>query len=227
MESTDILMQANAGLKAPDGWLIFRLSRSKIAAGIVGWALGVILGLGLFIAIASITIPNNYTLGVLAAIITTFILGMVLFIGLGSLWSLFVDARRLAQAEKHMIVITPEDFVKQEGEKIIHVPLNDIRHVTARGARPPKIEAPARQQSVIGQLPSAGENMVGFIAGRRLASSGSKWWNRPRRSPTSLAFVDMRTDTQIIVLNDKAYGDPFLIGAYLKQYAAKVQQINV
>jgi hypothetical protein len=40
------------------------------------------------------------------------------------------------------------------------------------------------------------------------------------RVPTSLAFIDSRTDTEVTVVTDKSFGDPFYIAAHLKQYAA-------
>src|SRR5437764_653351 len=95
------------------------------------------------------------------AIIRTILLGIVLFIGLGSAWSLLVDARRLRQADKHLIVITPEAFVKQEGDKIIYVPLVNVRHVTARGAPPPdrSLENARTDKEISG----VGENVLGFL----------------------------------------------------------------
>ena len=46
------------------------------------------------------------------------------------------------------------------------------------------------------------------------------------RTPTSLAFVDSRTERQVVVVDDKSHGDPFMIAALLKQYAASAQSIS-
>ena len=184
--------------------------------------LGMIVGFGLFALIASIVIPHNYEQGVFSGCFTTFLLGMTLFIGVGSLWAMVSDIRRLRQADQYVIVITPDDFVKQEGDKIVHVPLMYVRYVTARGAPPPDRSTP---RNTIREVPSAGENMAGFIFGRAFFPSGQKMRRKRMRTPTTLAFLDTRTDSEVIVATDTSYGDTFEIAAYLKQYAARLQQI--
>jgi len=223
MESSEILMHARTGSEAPHGWIVLPLLRSKVAWGMAGWFFGILLGLGMFALLASIVIPYNYQHGIVPALFSTILLGIVLFIGLGSAWSLLVDARRLRQADKHLIVIPPEAFVKQEGDKIIYVPLVYVRHVTARGAPPPdrSLENARTDKEISG----VGENVLGFFAGRGFTPSGERWRRKRMRTPTSLAFVDSRTDHQVIVTSDGSYGDPFLIAALLKQYAASVQHI--
>ncbi len=160
--------------------------------------------------------------GILPAVFTTLFLGLFLFVGLGSIWALIADVIRLVRADKHLIVITPDAFVKQEGEKVIHVPLLYVRHVTARGAPPPD-----RSTKNIDNrpTPNLGENVMSLFAGRGMTSSGMRWRRKRMRTPTSLAFVDSRTDNEVIVINDKSHGDPFMIAALLKQYAASVQNI--
>lgn len=219
MESAEILEQARTGAEAPYGWIVLPLQRGKVIWGIIGWIFGIIMGIGLFIAVARIVIPYNYVNGFLPAVVSTVFLAVLLFIGLGSAWSLYVDVRRLMHAEQYMIVITPEDFVKQEGDNIVHVPLAYVRHVTARGKRPP--DRTVRRE----HMPSAKENMLGFVIGRGLVPSGEGWRRGRMRTPTSLAFLDTRTDTEVIVTNDSSFGDPFMIAALLKEYARKVQNL--
>lgn len=224
MEATDILAQARAGEDTPQGWVVFPLLRNKVALGIVGWFLGIIIGLGLFAFMASNVIPYNYERGAVAAVFTTLFLGIFLFIGFGSLWSLIVDARRLHAAHTHIIVITPDEFVQQQGKKIIHVPLMYVRFVTVRG-RSPSSDRLATNESAMSELPSAGDNVSGFLLGRGIVPSGFRTWRKRIRTPTSLAFLDTRTDSQVIVATDDAYGDPFLIAAFIKQYSRQVQQM--
>src|SRR6266487_5258002 len=133
MQAEEILTQAKASTELPHGWVIFPLLRQKVRLAIFGWAFGILMGLGLFAMVASAVIPDNYQRGFASALFTTLLLGIFLFIGLGSLWALIMDVQRLLQADKHVLVLTPEDFVKQEGDKIVHVPCINIRHVTARG----------------------------------------------------------------------------------------------
>ncbi len=219
MDSAEILEQVKAGKEAPYGWVVLPLLRGKVIWGILGWISGIIMGLGLFAAVASTVIPYNYEHGILAAVLSTFFLGVLLFIGLGSAWSLFVDVRRLIHSDQHVIVITPEDFVKQEGDRVVHVPLVYVRYVTARGKRPPD-RTPEREH-----IPSAKEHTLGFLFGRGLVPSGERWRRGRMRTPTSLAFLDTRTDTEVIVTNDAAFGDPFMIAALLKEYAGKAQNL--
>src|SRR5271157_3670414 len=129
MEAAEILEKARS--EPPPSWIILPLLRDKAMLGIAGWAVGVIVGFGLFALMAPIMVPHNYFYGFIPTLFTTLILGLVLFVGIGSIWQIIVDTRRLLQADKHVIIITPEDFVMQEDKKIIHVPLLYVRHVTA------------------------------------------------------------------------------------------------
>jgi len=223
MEADEILMRAKASTEAPHGWIILPLSRRNLTLGILGWAFGILLGLGLFVAIAFIVIPANYLHGIGPALFSTIILAMLLFIGLGSLWTLIVDVHRLLHADEHLIVITPQDFVKQERNKVLHVPLKHVRYVTARG-KPPLERTPSRENQ-LRQIPGAGEGIAGFFFGRGIVPSGASIRRKRMRTPTSLAFIDTRTDKEVTVVTDENYGDPFMIAALLKEYAAGVQEI--
>ncbi len=224
MESTEILDRIKVNGDAPQNWIIFPLLRRKVIIGILGWFFGVIVGLGLFGIIASLTIPHNYQNGATSAIVTTILLVIMLYIGLGSVWAIILDVRRLSQANQHLIVITPEDFVKQEGSKIIHVPLMYVRHVTARGARPPQPER-TNPGNPIREMPGLGEHLGGMFFGRRNVSSSGGARRKRMRTPTTLAFIDDRNENEVIVVTDTTYGDPYMIAALLKQYAASVQQL--
>jgi hypothetical protein len=77
----------------------------------------------------------------------------------------------------------------------------------------------------MGEVPGAGENVAGFIFGRAFFPQGFRQRRKRMRTPTTLAFLDTRQDAEVIVATDSSYGDPFEIAAYLKQYAARVQQM--
>ncbi|HVB74683.1 MAG TPA: hypothetical protein VNE38_14100 [Ktedonobacteraceae bacterium] len=222
MEAAEILDKARSGDETPQGWLVLPLLKRKVKTGIVGWIVGAIVGFGLFAFVAFATIPYNYQQGVFAGCFSTVLLLMALFIGGGSVWSIITDARRLRQADKYLLVITPDDFVKQEGDKIVHVPLSYVRYITARGAPPPDRTTP---KNAIREIPGAGENVAGFIFGRGFFPSGQRARRKRMRTPTTLAFLDMRSDTEVVVATDGSYGDTFEIAAYLKQYAARLQQM--
>lgn len=223
MDAEEILARAREDAEPPSGWKVFPLLRDKLILGILGWIFGIIVGLGLFAAVATVVIPVNYEHGIVSTVFSTILLGVFLFVGLGSIWMLISDVQRLLHLKQHIIVITLDDFVKQEGKNIVRVPLVNVQFVTARGLPPPDRTPPEEQG--VRQVPSAGENTVGFIMGRGLLPSGRRWLSRRRRTPTTLAFVDTRTDKEVIVATDKGYGDPFLIASFLKQYAASAQQL--
>ena len=223
MEATEILERARAsGEETPPGWLVLPLLRNKLISGMFGWAVGALIGLALFAFIAYVTIPYNFRTSFFTGCFATVLMLITLFIGIGSIWSLVMDVLRLRHIEDYLIVITPDDFVKQEGAKIIHVPLMYVRHVTARGAPPPDRSTP---RNAMKEVPSAGENVAGFIFGRAFFPSGQKVRRKRMRTPTTLAFLDTRTDSEVVVATDTSYGDTFEIAAYLKQYAARLQQI--
>lgn len=219
-ESSDILSRAKMESDVPNSWAVFPLQRNKVKLGVIGWILGILVGVGLFAAFASVAIPVNFHT-VFGAIFSLFLLAVLAFVALGSAWSVFIDIRRLLDADRHIIVITPEDFVKQEGEKVIHVPLFYVQHVTARGTPPPERTANAAREDT--RVPTLGEGITGMFVGRRFTPSGQRRMRRRKRTPTTLAFVDARTDNEVVVTTDAAYGDPFLIAAHLRQYAAAAQ----
>lgn len=223
MEAAEILERARtSGDETPPGWLVLPLLRKKLVSSMFGWVVGALVGFGLFAFIAIVTIPYNFQQSFFTGCFATVLMLMTLFIGVGSAWSLIMDARRLQHIENYLIVITPDDFVKQEGDKIVHVPLQYVRHVTARGTPPPDRSTP---RNAMGEVPRAGENVAGFIFGRAFFPSGQKMRRKRMRTPTTLAFLDTRTDSEVVIATDTSYGDTFEIAAYLKQYAARLQQI--
>lgn len=215
MEAEEILARARDNTDLPAGWAVFPLLRQKVILGIVGWALGIILGLGLFGIAAPIVIPFDYQHGPFRAIFATVILGSLLFIGLGSAWSMIRDIYRLNTARQQIIVITPEDFVQQADKRITHVPLTNVRYVTVRG-----LPVHSQQDQ---QTPSTTKQSTSQTQGQRSIRTGTRLGRR-LRVPTSLAFLDTRTDKEVVIVDDTAHGDPAAIGRVLKQYAASVQQ---
>jgi hypothetical protein len=230
MQAEEILARARTNEELPDGWIVFPLLRNSVLLGIAGWVFGIVIGIFFLVLVVPIVIPGNYQSGFGPALFTTILLGVFLFIALGSLWALITDVNRLLHADRHMMVLTPDDFVKQDGAKIVHVPCTNIRHVTARGVPPPDRTPPTG--SVVDQVSGVGDNAASLIFGRRVVNfitgrdgGEGNARRRGRRTPTSLAFIDTRTDREVIITNDKSFGDTFYIAAVLKQYTASAQQI--
>ena len=225
MEATEILEKARAGGELPKGWIVLPLLRSKVRLGILGWIAGAIIGFGFFVVMVPLMIPHNYLFGFIPALISTVILGMVLFVGIGSVWQIIVDTRRLLEADKHIIVITPDEFVMQDGEDIRHVPLMYIRNITARGIVPPDRTAP--DGAVVSNMPHVGENLSGFLFGRGFIPTISRWRTRRRakNTPSTLAFIDSRTNTEVIIRDYNLYGDPTKIATLMQDLTSSVQRI--
>lgn len=223
MQAEEILAQARSK-DIPGNWTVYPILRKKLQWGILGWLLGIILGFGLFILIFPIVVPYNFEHGPVLIIFTLVLLGMFLFIGLGSLWTLVTDIRRLSESDKHILVFTPESFVKQEGNAIIQVPMENIEYVTSRGVRSASRAISESERVSVHSVPSMGENIAGFFIGRGATSSGRQWLSKRARTPTSLAFLNSETDKQVVVLRDEAYGNPSEIGEVLKEYAAAQRQ---
>ncbi len=224
MQAEEILTKARTDTGRPEGWIVFPLLRSKVAQGLAGWVLGIIMGVGLLALIVPVVIPDNFEHGLFAIIFTCILLAILIFVAIGSLVLLLGDLQRLRKADSHVIVITGEDFVKQEGDKIIHVPLVDVRHVTARGRPPVDRTPPQANRSSVRDVPGIGASLLGPFLGRRpSAAAGAQPRRKRMRTPTSLAFIDARSETEVTVVNDGSYGDPFAIARVLQEYAAATQ----
>jgi hypothetical protein len=228
MDAEEILARARSQAELPAGWVAFPIIRQKLIVGIIEWIFGIIVGLGLLLLIGSIVIPYNFQHGVARAVFSTLLLGILLFVFLGSAYLLVVDILRLAHRDQHMIVITPQEFVKQEGRKIIHVPLLYVRHVTARGRRPAaERNLPGMEESTMQHVPDARDNITGFFFGHGMTGSGRRWQRGRMRTPSTLAFLDTQHNREVLVVNDTTYGDPFLIAEVLKEAAETAQESAV
>ena len=225
MEATEILGKARAGGDLPSGWIVLPLLRNKVRLGILGWVAGAIVGFGFFALMVPLMIPHNYLFGIIPALISTLILGMMLFVGIGSVWQIIVDTRRLLGADKHIIVITPDEFVMQDEEEIRHVPLMYIRNITARGIVP--LDQTTPKGEVISNMPHVSENLSGFLFGRGLIPTVSRWRirRRAKHTPSTLGFIDSRTNTEVIIRDYNLYGDPTKIARLMQDLTSSVQQI--
>ncbi|GAC1373311.1 MAG: hypothetical protein PVS3B1_37670 [Ktedonobacteraceae bacterium] len=225
MQAEEILAQVKAGT-GKNGWAVFPLLRDKILWAMAGWAFGILLGALLLFVITPVVVPYNYQRGLLPIIFTTALLGVLIAVVVGSAALLIVDIRRLLHANDHMIVITYEDFVKQEGDKIIQVPLTHVRHVTPRGRSPLEQSAMAKEEEQGRGGRGVDGNIFSSLSGRGRLSTDARLRRRRMRAPISLAFLDARDDTEVIVVSDEYFGDPFAIAAVLKQYAASVALVE-
>jgi hypothetical protein len=216
MDAEEILAKTTLNGELPEGWIVFPLLKGKVLWGLAGWVLGALMGLGLLVLIVPIVVPSNYQHGIAPIILTTILLGVLLFIFIGSLSMLIIDIRRLLQSDQHVMVLTNTDFVKREGSKTIQVPLTEIRHITPRGRAP--IDRTAPEGTALRTVPRMGESMFGLVFGRGTTEEGQRHRRKRMRTPTSLAFMDGRTETEVTVVNDDVYGDPFTLAKVIEQY---------
>jgi hypothetical protein len=213
MEAAEILSTARSS-DAPSGWIVLPLQRRQVGVAILGWAVGTILGLGLFAALFFATWPYNFQQGAGGIIITGLFLAMLGFTGVGSLWLLIQDSLRLMHANQSLIVITPQMYCKQNGNKIDLVPLEEVGYLTTRGSKAP---ATRSAWATYDTQPGADQE------DRKVASGGAARLmfvgrRRNPRGPTSVAFVDLRTDKKILVTNDHSYGHPYDVGETLRVF---------
>jgi hypothetical protein len=190
------------------------LRRRQVGLSILGWFVGVIVGLGLFIALFISTWPQNFEAGAGGIIITSIFLAMLAFIGGGSLWLLVKDTLRLLRADRSIIVITPQVYCKQDGDKIDLVPLEEIGYLTSKGSRAPATHSSwATYRSTTSAVPPEDRQVsAGATVGRMFG------FRRKPRGPISIAFVDLRTDKKITVADDYSYGHPYELGETLHAY---------
>jgi hypothetical protein len=221
MDAEEILARVRNEQQIPADWTVFPLLKRKVIGSIVGWVLGILVGGLLLALVVPIVIPGNYERGVFSILVTSILLGVLLFIFIGSICMLITDILRLRNAEQHVIVLTEEFYVKQEGAKKTQIPLYAIKYVTARGRAPIDRTPPSQQANGENSaLPDASENMMGLFFGRKATPAGQRERRKRRRTPSSLAFIDERTNTEVVVVNDDAFGDPFTIGGAIEQHVA-------
>jgi hypothetical protein len=100
-----------------------------------------------------------------------------------------------------------------------------IRHITARGIVP--LDRTAPKGAVVSNMPHVGENLSGLFFGRGFIPTISRWRARRRakHTPSMLAFIDSRTNTEVIIKDYNLYGDPAKIATLMQDYTSNVQRI--
>jgi hypothetical protein len=194
MNADDVLARARSGL-APDHWSVLPLRREVVRRSVRNWSALAVVGFALFIPAAITTIPHNYALGGFSVCATTFLLLALGAVAVGGAGIAIYDLRRLQRAEQYLMVITPDDFVKAEPGRVTHVPMEHVAYVTLRGVWIPGDDPHERLHDVPGQR---GDRF------NRLATP------RPtprKRGAPSLAFVDTRDDSEVLVATDDAHAD--------------------
>jgi hypothetical protein len=201
-----ILTTARSGT-VPQGWFVWPLRRDRVLRAAVGWLLIALFGLVLLVPALVATVPDNFRSSAGLAVFTIVLLGVLGAIALGGLWLCVGDFLRYLRADDYLLVMTPDDFLKVTPWRVIHVPMTSVAFVTLKGVR-------ARAAPTQGAQPTATSGMNwGSVVG------GGISYRRTGRSAPSLAFVDLRTNRQVVVATDDTFDELPVLEEILDLYA--------
>jgi len=200
MEAQEILERAHQPGDLPEGWTVIPLDRNAVRMAILGWAGGAVVGFGLFILLW-IVVAN------VIGIIQILFLAALAFIGIGSSILLVEKVRQFVDADRYLIVMTPETFVQQTGNRTITLPMYEIGHITLRGVFGGDATYSTRDER---------DYRTAIITPGQIL--GGRQSHRRRRTPDSLAFVDLRDGSDITVAKDNAFTDLPVLDELLRNY---------
>jgi hypothetical protein len=201
LDAASILQTARQEGDLPQGWTVIPLNVKAVQRAILSWLGGAAVGIGLFVLL--LVAINGSGLGFGSAII----LGLLAFVGLGSLWLAIKNVALLNDRERQLIVMTPELYVQQRGAKIVSVPMGEIAHITLRGVFGGDASYTTINESDPNNAVLGFGSLFGGVRPRR-----------PRRTPDSLAFVDARTDEPITIAEDNSFADLPVLEEILRNY---------
>jgi hypothetical protein len=121
------------------------------------------------------------------------LLGLLASIAFGGLYLAVGDLLRFTRADAYLLVMTPDDFLLVTPRKTIHVPMTSVAYVTLKGIR---VHTPPAQTVT----PTLGG--LGWLFGAGGASRSTS-----RRGAPSLAFLDLRTQREVVVATDNTFDD--------------------
>lgn len=201
MDADAVLQQARAG-NVPANWTVWHLRRDVLMRSGLGWGAAGVFGLILFVVAATQTIPGNFTHGAGGIVFTGLLLVALAIMGFGGSGIAIYDLWRAAHADEYLLVMTPDDYLKVEPRGTTHVPMEHVTYVTLRGVKLP--QAPAN----LSMEQAESHNITEMTRGGRIGG-GMGWLafgRQPKRAP-SLAFLDSRTDQQVVVGTDNAFDE--------------------
>lgn len=213
MDAHEVLATARSG-SAPTTWTILPLRKDRVTWSAVRWALLAVVGLIFLIPVYLTTVPDNFEHGPTGAVLTAVLLLVLAFIAFGSAGISISDVQRLRHADEYLLVLTPDDYVKAEpGGKVTHVPMEHVAYVTMRGVNTNQpLSDPLSDPYDRGQY---GQRITSTL-GLRLTGFTIR---RKPKGPPSLAFLDTRTDTEVLVAQDDSMGDLPSIEHLLNSYS--------
>ncbi len=188
-----LIARARSGTYPPN-WYVWPLQSDKVRRGLIRWAIYTVGGFLFFVPALFVMIPDNFSGDggiAVASLVVLILLGTMAF---GSLYYLVLDLRRLGAARDHLLLMTPDDFVRLEPGRITHVPMDCIDSITLKGMRSPG------SQYYTPQTVRSTSTSVLLMPQRRQVS------HSPFRAPL-LTFRDTRTKKIITLTQDDAFDD--------------------
>lgn len=194
MDTSELLAIARSE-HVPANWHVWPLRRDWVLRDAATWALYAAFGFVLFIPALLLVVPTLQATGVTANWGGIAVLGVTGAIALGSTVCIALDLVRWARAGQYLIVMTPEDYVKQEPGKLTRVPMEAVADPTVKGLPDPGAVMTVTRE-LDRSMPTIGR--AGLLATNSLRT--------PRRAP-SLAFRDTRSGKIVVVATDAAFDD--------------------
>lgn len=190
MDPQSILATARSG-HVPSEWTVWPLRRGKVLRSALEYIAVGLFGTVLLVLFVLSSVPDNFHADTTRLVFTVIVLMLLATLAFGGLGVAAYDFYRVANAERHLIVLTPDDFVMETPRRIVHVPMDQIASVTLKGSS-------AQQHSA--QL---GPRESGASVGL------SRWYGmaqtrQPKQAP-SLAFIDKRTGHEVLVARDDSF----------------------
>ena len=203
-----ILATARQEGDLPQGWTVIPLHVKTVQRAILNWLGGAVVGLALFALLFAAVHDDLGFFSVIA-------LAALAFVGIGSSYLVVKNVLVLRDKERQLIVMTPHLYVQQRGARIISVPMDQIGHITLRGV----FGGDASYSTVNEHDPKYAVMGVGQMFGGARS-------RRPRRTPDSLAFVDMRDESAITVAEDNSFAELPILEELLRNYVDSALRVR-
>lgn len=197
MDAVTILDKARSN-DVPDSWNVWPLRAQRVRVSAIKWGVCALASFALLVPVIMATIPYDFTHGTGLAVFAVVVLTLVGGVAFGSLGIAIYDIWRVMHADEYLLVITPDDYLRVEpGNKMTHVPMEDIAHVTMRGV---KVNTPYDQMREA--------DFSNLTPMKRLSHVAGNFYRprEPKHAP-SLAFMDTRTNTEVVVATDDSFDE--------------------
>lgn len=211
MDAQAILSTVRSG-DVPADWNVWPLRVDRVRRGMYGWLGMAAFGFLLLIPATIITVPANFKGNVVGEFLTLLMLVILAALAFGSIEIAVYDVWRLQHADEFYIIMTPDDFLKSTPHAIVHVPMENVQHVTLRGVRT------NAQQS--------GQELRTLGAGGGIRVSPFIRQRQPKTAPT-LAFVDGRDERTVLIATDDSFESLYVLEQMLNDYVANKQRTRM